>query len=107
MLTGDKMTTAKEIATMCRLTNQGDNTLTVSCLVPDNAPDDESSIVNIDEGSKRQSMVDADAISSDSFAVQLSKACDTVDKFERQTKEQMMVPEVFVVIDSATLRTVM
>ena len=95
MLTGDKMTTAKEIATMCRLTNTGANTFTVSLLQQDSDYGSERSIIHCEANSSRQSLTDVEPTHDGTFEAQLRDACRDVTVFEEHMLAEQNSPEVF------------
>jgi len=101
MLTGDKSTTARQIATMCKLTNTGHNTMMVSCVV--DGKTGESRVI-VDEGSVLASLSEAPRPAQGaSFQQQLRDAKACMEAFERTNGQAGIEPEIFVLVDAVTL----
>ncbi len=113
MLTGDKLTTAKQIATMCKLTNKGDNTVMINLFTEELHRDGVTTQVPnvvVDEGSILSTVSGLGVTPRvHNFKSQLEEACETVERFEKQFPNQRNPnqAEAFVVIDARTLALVL
>jgi len=107
MLTGDKTTTAKQIGTMCKLTNKGANTMMVSLVT---IPGTEGSTVIVDEGSKLPTSISPADMPEQrgSFLAMLDQAIERVLEFEAKFDQDLeRSAQVFVVVDAKTLEMVL